>query len=176
MCVKGSLVLVLVLDWTQCLPQGVGAPPAMLRGCTPGFPKKMGSRASGEAEKVDTTSRLYPFGATPPCLVSHHHRCVIKPSFSLVPRIVFLSSAHCFPTSVNIIRASKDQGCASWEHCNMCAVVSFLLFYKNMWYFLCRTSSFPLCFAASIPCTQTVEAPPCGPWTVITFFPSLREG
>ena len=29
MCMKGSLVLVLVLDWTQCLPQGVGAPPAM---------------------------------------------------------------------------------------------------------------------------------------------------
>ena len=28
-CVKGSLVLVLVLDWTQCLPQGVGAPPAI---------------------------------------------------------------------------------------------------------------------------------------------------
>ena len=24
MCVKWSLVLVLVLDWTQCLPQGVG--------------------------------------------------------------------------------------------------------------------------------------------------------
>ena len=38
-CVKGSLVLVLVLDWTQCLPQGVGAPPAMLQGRTAGFPK-----------------------------------------------------------------------------------------------------------------------------------------
>ena len=48
-CVKGSLVLVLVLDWTQCLPQGVGAPPAMLRGRTAGFPKKLGGRASGEA-------------------------------------------------------------------------------------------------------------------------------
>ena len=32
------LMLVLVLDWTQCLPQGVGAPPAMLRGRTTGFP------------------------------------------------------------------------------------------------------------------------------------------
>ena len=48
-CVKGSLVLVLVLGWTQCLPQGVGAPPAMLRGRTAGFPKKLGGRASGEA-------------------------------------------------------------------------------------------------------------------------------
>ena len=35
--VKRSLVLVLVLGWTQCLPQGVGAPPAMLRGRTSGF-------------------------------------------------------------------------------------------------------------------------------------------
>ena len=34
-------MLVLVLDWTQCLPQGVGAPPAMLRGRTAGFPKKL---------------------------------------------------------------------------------------------------------------------------------------
>ena len=41
---------VLVLGWTQCLPQGVGAPPAMLRGRTAGFPKKLGGRASGEAE------------------------------------------------------------------------------------------------------------------------------
>ena len=47
-CVKGSLVLVLVLGWTQCLPPGVGAPPAMLRGRTAGFPKKLGGRASGE--------------------------------------------------------------------------------------------------------------------------------
>ena len=77
MCVKGSLVLVLVLDWTQCHPQGLGAPPAMLRGRTAGFPKKMGGRASGEAGIVGynlhstpppdcgapTTCRLYPFGA-----------------------------------------------------------------------------------------------------------------
>ena len=34
-CAKGSPVLALVLGWTQCLPQGVGSPPAMLRGaCT----------------------------------------------------------------------------------------------------------------------------------------------
>ena len=31
------------------LPQGVGAPPAMLRGRTAGFPKKLGGRASVEA-------------------------------------------------------------------------------------------------------------------------------
>ena len=49
MCVKGSLVLVLVLGWTQCLPQGVGAPPAMLGGRPTGLPKKLGDRASREA-------------------------------------------------------------------------------------------------------------------------------
>ena len=48
-CVKRFLVLVLVLDWTQCLPQGAGAPPAMMRGRMTGFLKKLGARASGEA-------------------------------------------------------------------------------------------------------------------------------
>ena len=46
MCVKGSLVLVLVLDRTQCLPQGVGTPPAMLRGRTAGFPKSYPSQSN----------------------------------------------------------------------------------------------------------------------------------
>ena len=41
---KRGLVLVLVLDWTQCLPQGAGATPAMLRGRMTGFPKKLGAR------------------------------------------------------------------------------------------------------------------------------------
>ena len=40
-CVKGSLVLDLVMDWTQCIPQGVGVPPAMLRG-EGWLPKKTG--------------------------------------------------------------------------------------------------------------------------------------
>ena len=42
MCVKGFLVLVLDLDWTQCLPQGASAPPAMIWGRMTGFPKKPG--------------------------------------------------------------------------------------------------------------------------------------
>ena len=29
--------------------------------------------------------------------------------------ILFHSSAHCFPTSLNIIRSSKEQGCANWD-------------------------------------------------------------
>ena len=38
--------------------------------------------------------------------------------------ILFNSFVHSFSTSLNIIRSSKEQGCASWEHCNMCATVS----------------------------------------------------
>ena len=52
--------LVLVLGWTQCLLQGVGAPPAMLRGRTAGLPKKLGGRASGEAGQVDTICTVPP--------------------------------------------------------------------------------------------------------------------
>ena len=28
---------------------------------------------------------------------------------------------------------------------------------------------FPLCFAASISCAQTVETSPCGRWAIVTF-------
>ena len=52
MCVKWFLVLVMVLDWTQCLPQG--DPPAMLRGRMTGFPKNWGPGPSERQDKVDT--------------------------------------------------------------------------------------------------------------------------
>ena len=72
-------MLALVLGWTQCLPQGVGAPPAMLRERTAGFPQKTGRpglRRGGVGGYnlhsvppnsppdcgTPTTSRLYPFG------------------------------------------------------------------------------------------------------------------
>ena len=76
MCVKGFLVLVLVLDWTQCLPQGTGAPPAMLRGRMTGFPKNWEPGTPERQDKVDTictvpldcgtptTRRLYRFAIT----------------------------------------------------------------------------------------------------------------
>ena len=48
MCVKGSLVLVLVLYWT---PQGVDAQPAMRRGRTAGLPKK--NWVAGPPERRD---------------------------------------------------------------------------------------------------------------------------
>ena len=75
---KRVLVLGLVLDWTQCLPQGAGTPPAMLRGCMTGFPPKSGPGPPERQDKVDTictvpldcgtptTRRLYPFGAVAP--------------------------------------------------------------------------------------------------------------
>ena len=54
------LVLVMVLDWTQCLPQGVGAPPAMLLGRTAGFPKNW---VAGPPERRD---RWIQFAQPPP--------------------------------------------------------------------------------------------------------------
>ena len=35
----------------------------------------------------------------------------------------FHCSTHCFPTSWNVMRSFKEQGCAGWEHCNICAMV-----------------------------------------------------
>ena len=102
MCVKGFLVLGLVLDWTQCLPQGAGTPLAMMRDRMTGFPKHWGPGLPERKDKVDTictvpldcgtptTRRLYPFGAA---IFSHHHhhrRRRDKPPFSIVPCIVFL--------------------------------------------------------------------------------------
>ena len=84
MCLNGFLVLVLVLDCTQCLPQGAGAPPAMLRGRMTGFPKNWGPGPPERQDKGDTiftfpiecgtptTRRLYPFGASLVVLPEHH--------------------------------------------------------------------------------------------------------
>ena len=71
MCVKGSLVLVLVRDWTQCLPQGVGHAagthgwlpqktgwPGIRRGGVDGY-----NLHSPPDCGAPTTCRLYPFGA-----------------------------------------------------------------------------------------------------------------
>ena len=77
MSVKGLLVLVLVLDWTQCLLQGAGAPPAMMRGRMTDLPKKNWGPGQDKVDTIctvpldcgtPTTRRLYPFGA-----VLHHH-------------------------------------------------------------------------------------------------------
>ena len=40
--IEGFLVLVLVLDWTQCLPQGAGALPAIAAGSHGWLPPKTG--------------------------------------------------------------------------------------------------------------------------------------
>ena len=44
-----------------------------------------------------------------------------------------------------------------------------LLFHKHMYVSCVEQPIFPLCFAASIPCAQTVETSPCVPWVIITF-------
>ena len=45
-------------------------------------------------------------------------------SSSCQQTVFFHSSTHCFPTSLNVIRSSKELECASWEQCNMCATCS----------------------------------------------------
>ena len=62
-------MLVLVLGWTQCLPQGVGAPPDMLRGRTAGFPKKLGG-----AGPLERRGRWIQFTQCSPLTVAHQPR------------------------------------------------------------------------------------------------------
>ena len=81
---------------------------------------------------------------------------------------VFYCTTYCFPTSLNVMMSSKEQGRASWEHCNMCVVVSSALPQA------CGVSCverplLSLCLGASVPRAQTLEAFPRGPWTVVTF-------
>ena len=78
------------------------------------------------------------------------------------------SSSHCFPTSLNIIRSSNEQGCARWEHCNYMSC--FFCSSTNTCGVSCvELPLLPLCIAASIPCGQMVDTSPRGPWTVITI-------
>ena len=117
---KSFFALVLVLDWTQCLLQGAGALPAMLRGRMTGFPKILGPGPPERQDKVDTictvpldcgtptTRRLYPFGA--------RHR---GPQTD-----VLHCSTHCFSVSLICRRSSKEQECARSGHSNICLVFS----------------------------------------------------
>ena len=62
MCVKGFFVLVLVQDWTQCLPQG-----ASQKNWGPGPPERQDNVDTICTVPIDcgtsATRRLYPFGA-----------------------------------------------------------------------------------------------------------------
>ena len=87
------------------VPQGLGAPPAMLRGRTAGFPKKLGGRRGGVGGYnlhsvppdcgTPTTSRLYPFGACPRSHPSLQH---LNPLVEHKPR-QYLQSAFQSPAS-----------------------------------------------------------------------------
>ena len=109
---------VLVLDWTQCLPQGAGASPAMLRGRVTGFPKNWGPGPPERQGKVYTictipldcgTPMLYPCGAS---------------SSSCYQTCVFHLSTHFFTISLKLLRSSNEQGSSRRVHCIMCAVFS----------------------------------------------------
>ena len=103
-------MLALVLGWTQCLPQGVGAPPAMLRGRTAGFLKKTrqpglrrGRVGGYNLHSVPpdcgtpTTSRLYPFGHYDHHYDDHHHSCRLHAT-----KTTFISSTTLLCLSIHL--------------------------------------------------------------------------
>ena len=63
-------MLALVLGWTQCLPQGVGAPLAMLRGRTTGFPQNW------VAEPPERRGRWIQFAQSPRLWHTNHEQAV----------------------------------------------------------------------------------------------------
>ena len=109
-------MLVLVLDWT--LPQGAGAPPAMLRGRMTGFPKKNGGPGlrRGRIRWIQFAQSLLS--------VAHQPRagCI---------RLVLYSTVIITPCHQTILFHSSVHG--MWF---------IMLFHKYMWCLLCRTSTF----------------------------------
>ena len=82
----------------------------------------------------------------------------------------FHMSTHYFALSLNLMRSSKGQGCASLEHCIMHVAPGFFFFSTGAH----SVSSvvlplFRLDFTAGVASGQTIQASPCGPWAVITF-------
>ena len=68
-------MLALVLGWTQCIPQGVGAPPAMLRERTAGFPKKTGRSGLRRGGVGGYNLHSVPLNSPPDCgTVAHQPR------------------------------------------------------------------------------------------------------
>ena len=89
-CVKGFLVLVLVLGWTQCLPQGAGALPAMLRGRMTGFPNKWVAGPQGRCD------RWVQFA--PPTVAHQPRACCIR---LVLPHTIIQNSSHTISKSAN---------------------------------------------------------------------------
>ena len=83
--------------------------------------------------------------------------------------VFFHSFTHCFPTSLNVMKSCKEQGCASWGQCNMCAVVSSALPQAHVVSPVQNFHFFLWVLLQVDPCAQTVESFSRGPWTVVTF-------
>ena len=87
-------MLVLVLGCTQCLPQGVGVPPAMLRGRMAGFPKKTGRPGLRRGGVGGYNLHSVPPDSPPDCgTVAHQPRagCIcLVPEYVIMWNITFL--------------------------------------------------------------------------------------
>ena len=96
--------------------------------------------------------------------------CVVWSSSSSLchQTVIFHSSTHYFPTSLNVMRLSKEKRCATWKHLT-CVPWFILLLHKHMWCSLCRTSTcFPLFCCKCTPCADVDAFLRC-PWTMVTF-------
>ena len=94
-------------------------------------------------------------------LTSHHHRRVIKPSFSIDPLLV--------PYMVKRIKVIQRAGmCKLGELYHVCR--GFFCSSTNTCGVSCvEFPLLPLCFSANIPGVKVVEALPRGSWTVVAF-------
>ena len=88
-------------------------------------------------------------------------------SLSCHQTIIFHTSAHCFPTSLNVIRSSKEQGyCASCEHCNMYTLVSSAFPQTHV---VSPVLNFHFFLCAKLHVHRRLRTSPRGPCTIVTF-------
>ena len=95
---------------------------------SPAFVRSRASQAAGSdgwlAQKTESGPHLWGQGFSRDnlCRSLHHSNLVqtvsslniASSSSSCHQTILFRSTVYCFPTSLNIIRSSKEQACASW--------------------------------------------------------------
>ena len=112
----------------------------------PAFVRSRTSQATGSDGRLAQKRNRGPISGGRGCVdIMCADVCSIPTSYTF-----FHSSIHCFPTSLSVMRWSKEQGCVSWEYCNMSIVVSSALPQARG---VCcvELPLLSLCLAASVP-------------------------